>query len=79
MHHPHHLLQGHPPPSKEMLLEWMEENGIEKNESVQICDMEVGTGWRVVANQSLEMGDYSMSSGVDLVSSLFLIFSSHLK
>ncbi|WVQ98792.1 hypothetical protein IAU59_005923 [Kwoniella sp. CBS 9459] len=53
----HGLLQGHPPPSRETLLQWLDRQGIKRDERLEIASMEDGSGWRVVAKDEMDLGE----------------------
>ncbi|WVQ78320.1 hypothetical protein IAT38_000405 [Cryptococcus sp. DSM 104549] len=54
---PHNLYTGHPPPSREVLEEWLEDAGVFRAPELDICEMEDGEGWRVVARDELDLGE----------------------
>jgi hypothetical protein len=55
----HGLLQGHPPPSREGLLEWLRHNDIDISLHVEIRDMEEGEGWMVVSKDLMDVNELS--------------------
>ncbi|ORY27175.1 hypothetical protein BCR39DRAFT_538739 [Naematelia encephala] len=53
----HGLLEGHPPPSRELLAQWLDAHGVIRNDGLDVIDMEDGSGWTIRANRDIEMGE----------------------
>ncbi|WVF72216.1 hypothetical protein IAT40_007028 [Kwoniella sp. CBS 6097] len=53
----HGLLLGHPPPSREILDQWLDQHCIKRDERLEITSMEDGSGWRVVAKDDMDLGE----------------------
>jgi hypothetical protein len=55
----HGLLAGHPPPNRDTLLRWLESEGVYVASGLEVCEMEDGEGWRVVARRALGTDEIS--------------------
>ncbi|OCF36650.1 hypothetical protein I316_01903 [Kwoniella heveanensis BCC8398] len=53
----HGLLEGHPPPSREVLTVWLDQRHIKRDERLEIASMEDGSGWRMVAKDDMDLGE----------------------
>ncbi|WVR05183.1 hypothetical protein IAU60_002195 [Kwoniella sp. DSM 27419] len=53
----HGLLAAHQPPSRELLLGWLDAQGIVRDERLTIADMENGQGWALVATDDMDIGE----------------------
>ncbi|WWC89971.1 uncharacterized protein L201_004900 [Kwoniella dendrophila CBS 6074] len=53
----HGLLPDSGAPSKEILQRWLDEQGIIRDEGLDIVDMEDGSGWRLDAGTNMKLGD----------------------
>ncbi|KAK4689762.1 hypothetical protein P7C73_g359, partial [Tremellales sp. Uapishka_1] len=54
---PHGLFIDLPPPSKEQLEFWLDENGIQRHPALEISVMEDGGGWRVLSRRDIFVGE----------------------
>lgn len=55
----HGLLAGHPPPNRDILLRWLESEGVYVAPGLEVCEMEDGEGWRVIARRALGTDEIS--------------------
>lgn len=53
----HGLFAGTPPPSREILLEWLNGHGAYVIPGLRIADMQDGSGWRLTSDEDLEAYD----------------------
>lgn len=55
----HGLLEGQPPPSRELLYEWLTGRNVQLSDGFEITEMANGGGWRAVATRDLQVGETS--------------------
>ncbi|WVW83011.1 hypothetical protein I302_105027 [Kwoniella bestiolae CBS 10118] len=53
----HRLLPTAPPPSKEILEKWLDHQGVVRGGGLRIVDMEDGTGWKLVSETEMDLGE----------------------
>ncbi|WVQ70004.1 uncharacterized protein L199_008228 [Kwoniella botswanensis] len=54
---PQGLFSNWPPPSKEILKSWLDRQGIIRDDSLKIVDMEDGDGWRLISGREMDIGE----------------------
>ncbi|KAK6903011.1 hypothetical protein I204_07850 [Kwoniella mangroviensis CBS 8886] len=54
---PHGLFSNWPPPSKEILKEWLDRQSIIRDDSLKIVDMDDGDGWRLLSGREMDIGE----------------------
>jgi hypothetical protein len=57
----HGLFAQSPPPSREVLLEWLDQNGAYIHPALRIANMDYGAGWRLVCGDNVDAFDLRTS------------------